>query len=43
LFVRLVHHQLKAIFDPKFAIDIVKVNLDGSLANAELMRNCLVA
>jgi len=35
-------HQLKAIFDTEFAIDIVKVNLDGSLANAEVARNNLV-
>jgi hypothetical protein len=39
---RLLHHQLKAIFDPEFAIDTVKMNFDGSLADAEAMRNCFV-
>jgi hypothetical protein len=31
--------QLKAIFDLEFAVDVVKVDLDGSLANAELLRD----
>jgi hypothetical protein len=37
-----MQHQLRAIFDTKFAIDAVKVNLDRSLANAEVARNCPV-
>jgi hypothetical protein len=40
--VRFLHHQLKAIFDPEFAIDAMKMNFDRSLADAEVMRNCLV-
>jgi hypothetical protein len=37
-----VHDQLKAIFDTELAIDVVKVNLNGALANAEPLRDCLV-
>jgi hypothetical protein len=37
-----VQHQLGATFDTEFAIDVVKVKLDGSLANAEVVRNYLV-
>jgi hypothetical protein len=42
LFVMKFSHQLKAIFDTEFAIDAVKMNLDGSLANAKAARDYLV-
>ena len=36
--MRFLHYQLRAIFDPEFAIDAVKMNFDRSLADAEVMR-----
>jgi hypothetical protein len=35
-------HQLNAIFDAEFAVDIVKVKLDGSFANAKTVRDRLI-
>jgi hypothetical protein len=32
-------HQLKAFFDAEFAVDVMKVKLDGSFADAKTVRD----